>query len=160
MTNFSKKRNQGFSVVEILVAAGVFVTAVSVFLFAFGFLDDLSDRATERARAALLLEEGAEAVLLLRDQGWDTYIDALTEGDSYHLYYSGSTYATSQSEQLIFNTYFRTITVFSVNRDANDSYSVSGTDDPNTKRVRIEIIRAADDTVIASAEMLVHNAYE
>ncbi len=145
--------------VEILVAAGIFVTAVSVFLVSFGFLDDLSRHAADRTQAALLLEEGAEAVLLLRDLGWEDNVAALAEATPYSLYWDGAEYRVAEGEVAI-GSYLRQITFFPAYRDGTDSYSDSGTLDPDTKRVLIEILRLSDDKVLGSAEMLVHNAYE
>lgn len=145
--------------VEILVAAGIFVTAVSVFLVSFGFLDDLSNHASDRTKAALLLEEGAEAMLLLRDLGWEDNIAALEEETPYSLYWDGASYVTAEGE-VATNGLVRSVTLFPVYRNGSDAYALSGTLDPDTKRVLIEVKREADDEVLTSAEMLVHNSYE
>lgn len=145
---------------EILVAAGIFVTAVSVFLVSFGFLDDISVRASDKTQVGLLLEEGAEAVMLLRDQGFDTNIVSLEEGEPYYLYWDGSAYQVAEGEVAIMGRYLRTITVYAAARNGSDAYAESGTNDPNTKRVVIEVRRTSDDEILATSEMLIHNSYE
>ena len=145
--------------VEILVAAGIFVTAVSIFLVSFGFLDDLSEHASSRTAAALLLEEGAEAVLLLRDLGWEN-IEALEAEEPYSLYWDEDQYRMAEGEVEVLPGLLRTITLFPAYRDGSDSYAESGTLDPGTKRVLIEIKRTDGGEVLSTAEMLVHDSYE
>jgi type II secretory pathway pseudopilin PulG len=154
------KTNQGFSIVEVIVAAAIFVTAVTVFVVSFAFLSDLAERTTDQTQAALLLEEGAEAVLLFRDLGWEDHIDIFDPDTAYFLFWNGSSYIASESEVAINDRYHRTVTFFEVERDGAGALTESGSEDQNTRRVLIEVSLAANDEVLASAEMLVHNSYE
>jgi type II secretory pathway pseudopilin PulG len=154
------KTNQGFSIVEVIVAASIFVTAVTVFVVSFGFLSDLAERTADRTQASLLLEEGAEAMLLFRDLGWEDHIDSLDTDTAYSLFWNGTSYIAAESEVLINDRYHRTITLFEVERDGSGALTESGSEDQNTRRVLIAVTRASDDEVLASAEMLVHNSYE
>ncbi len=144
--------------VEIIVAAAIFVTALVAFVTAFGFLDQLSNSSEDRAMAAVLLEEGAEAVLLLRDLGFDEKIAALEGAGQRSLYWNGSEYQTAAGESLIAGRYTRTVTVFPVYRDGQGGLADSGTADPDTRRVRIEVFAGGD--ALVSSEMLVHDSYE
>ena len=153
-------KEKGFSIVEILVAAAVFVSAITVFVFSFEFLGGLSDKTADTTQAGVLLEEGAEAVLLLRDQGFDANIAALETETPYYLYWNGSAYATSESEVLIAGRYTRTITIFPAYRNGSDAIAPSGTEDPATRRVRIEVMRDEDGEVLAASEMLIHDTYD
>ncbi len=156
--SLQKIRWSGFSVVEVIVAAAVFVAALTAFVASFEYLGRLSADTEDRAQAALLLEEGAEAMLLLRDEGFDDNIAALTTGQPYALYWDGSAYRTSASEVLIAGRYHRAVTVFPVYRDGTGSLAHAGAVDPTTRRARLEVSR--DGEVLASSEMLIHDSYE
>lgn len=150
----------GFSIVEVVVAAAIFVATVTIFAVSFDVLSGLSDRTEEKTKAALLLEEGAEAVLLLRDRGWDEHIAGLDTGTEYSLYWDGSDYQTTVEEEVILEQYVRTITLEPAYRNGSGVYSESGVEDENTRRVILEIKEADTAEVLASSEMLIHNAYE
>ena len=65
---------RGFSIVEGLVALAV-ITTVAVSVYGGVALSyRATARASEKAQAAFLLEEGYEALLYLRDAGWASYI--------------------------------------------------------------------------------------
>lgn len=152
--------SKGFSIVEILVAVGIFVTAIVAFVGSFTAFTALTRQTAEHTQAALLLEEGAEAVQLLRDAGWDMYIAPLEDDTAYNFYWDGSTYVATSTEVLINSVYVRTITFAEARRDGSDQIADSGTVDADTRRVTIAIYRASDDTLLASGETLVHNAYD
>lgn len=150
----------GFSMVEIIVAAAVFVTTVGVFVVSFEFLRDVSTRAEARTEAALLLEEGAEAMLLLRDLGWQEHVASLAAGETYWLYWDGDAYQVSAEPVPASQRYERTVAIWPAHRGLGDRYSDRGTIDPNTRRAVIEIRSVSDQEVLARSEMLIHNSYE
>ena len=71
------KNQQGQSMLELLVAMGIFVLVVSSVMFVV--LDALSAnrQGSERTQASLLATEGMEAALSIRNLGWKF----LTSGD-------------------------------------------------------------------------------
>ena len=146
--------------VEILVSASIFLTAVVGFVAAFDAFTSLSRHTAEKTAAALLLEEGMEALQLLRDQGWTEHIAPLTPGQEYTLYWSGSAYAATSTEMTIGESYTRSITLSTVRRNGSDTVDDSGTLDDDTRAVTIEVARQSDGEVLATAAVLIHNIYE
>lgn len=150
----------GFSVVEIVVAASIFLAAIAAFVVSFDTLRSLDSHTEDRTQAALLLEEGGEAVLLLRDFGWEDNIAAPSIGTTYYLYWNGSNYVLSEDEVIISSRYIRTVVFSTAYRDGSGYLSTMGTPDDNTRRALVSIVSAIDGAGIVSAEMLVHNSYE
>ena len=69
-----KYRQQGFNLLELLVALGVFVTVVIAFFGVVAISLRAMNRATAKVQTAFLLEEGVEALKLLRDISWQENI--------------------------------------------------------------------------------------
>ena len=150
----------GFSVVEIVVAVSIFLVAIAAFIVSFDTLRSLDSHTEERTQAALLLEEGSEAVLLLRDLNWEENIAAATIGTTYYLHWDGSNYLLSEDEVVISSKYLRTVVFSRVYRDGSGYLATSGSEDENTRRVQISIILEGNNEELVSAEMLIHNSYE
>lgn len=150
----------GFSIIEIIVACAIFLGTISAFVTASEVLKDIAAHAEGKTHASLLLEEGAEAILLMRDLDWDANLAGLTLESPYSLSWDGDSYVLTGGDVVIGDRYWRRVTFFEVHRDAGGSFAESGTVDPDTLRAEIEILTAVDGEVIASAAMLVHNTHE
>src|SRR6185369_9324074 len=113
----------------------------------------ISNSSGRTVQAALLLDEGAEAVQLLRDSGWTANIAPLSLNTPYYLYWNGSAYATSTSPVVIQGSYVRTITLAAVSRDASTYNIVSsgGTNDPNTRDVVVSVSLASSSSPVATS---------
>jgi len=72
--SMKKYRQQGFNLLELLVALGVFVTVVIAFFGVVAISLRAMNRATAKVQTAFLLEEGVEALKLLRDISWQENI--------------------------------------------------------------------------------------
>ena len=155
-----QKRATGFSIIEIIIACAIFLSTIAAYVVSADVLREMSKRAEEKTQAALLLEEGAEAVWLLRDEDWGTNIDALTLGEPYSLYWDGDSYETSAEDVLIGGKYWRQVTFLAAYRSGTGTLAESGTEDENTRRVVIEILASSDGETLAASEMLVHNTNE
>lgn len=132
----------GFSLLEVIVG----ISIVAVFLYASLLASKqflLLSRATVRdVQAGFLLEEGVEALRVVRDQGWTTNIDPLSEGSTYALYFNPDVdlwEVSSTSSELIDNLFTRTFVVEDVDRDSNDDIVESGTLDPDTLRFTVTV---------------------
>ena len=158
MQNF--RINFGFSVVEIVVAASIFLVTIAAFIVSFDTLRSLDSHTEDRTLAALLLEEGGEAVLLLRDLSWEDNIAGADIDTTYYLYWDGSNYVLSEEEIVISSRYVRTVVFSRAYRDGSGYLSSTGSEDENTRRAVVSIVSAIDGTEIVKAEMLVHNSYE
>lgn len=158
--DISSNTRQGFSMVEIIVSASIFLTVVVGFVAAFDAFTKLTQHTAEQTAASLLLEEGAEAVLLLRDLGWAENIGSLALEQPYSLHWTGATYVATSTDAVIEGAYVRHLTLASVERNGSDVIVESGTIDPDTLYATLSVSRASDGTVLGTADMLIHNIYE
>ncbi len=150
---------KGFSVIEIIVAAAIITTTVTIALSTFSSFFVLSQRAVARTQASLLAEETAEAFFILRDMGWDTYIAPLALGTTYYLSWNGTAYSATTTPTITNQTYTQSITLSAVNRDnITANIGSTGSIDDNTRKMSISI---GDQTgEILYTEGLLHNMYE
>ena len=132
--------SRGFGVIEIIVAAAIMgivifsVTQVGILAFR------LSRLSAERTEAVFLLQDAAEAVRFFRDDSWTTRIAALSVGTAYFLTFDGANYAlTSVEPPFIDGKFSRVIVMSGVNRNAQSDISDTGTNDPLTKKFKVEV---------------------
>lgn len=151
--------SKGVSVIEIIIASSIISITVLSIIVAINFFIKLSIINSKEAGAVLLLEETLESVQLIRDKGWSNISNSDTS-IKYHIYWSTSDYFATTTPQLINGIYTRTIQFQNVERDLNDDITSNGNDDPNTRKVLIEISwEVFGETKIKTAEMLIHNVY-
>ncbi len=133
------KRERGFSLVEIIVASAIISLALLSVIVAAGRSLALSHRALDTYVAGTLLEEGAEAVRVVRDNAW-TNISGLTAGTTYYPTFSGGTWTLSTSASTV-GIYTRTVVITAVSRDntTQDIVSSGGTADTGTKKVTVTV---------------------
>ena len=132
----------GFMVVEVLIAASIITISILASMAVAQKSVYISRQSFHATQAAFLLEEGAEAVRILRDNAW-VNISSLTSGATYYLKFSGGTWITSAtSADGIAGIFTRAVIFTAVNRDTSvgtntskDIVNSGGTDDPGTKLV-------------------------
>ncbi len=132
-------KNKGFAMVEIMVAAAIIAAS---FLFAMAVAQKsiyLSRQATHQVEASLLLEEGAEATRIVRDNAW-TNISALSSGTNYYPTFSGGTWTLSTTSNAV-GIFTRRVTLEAVNRDLSTGSIVTsgGTTDNYTKKITVTV---------------------
>jgi len=128
----------GFGLIEIVI--GVTILSGALFSFSLFYQKALQvgSQTTELVQASFLLEEGVEAVKIIRDEGWQANIANLTTGTPIYLSFVGGTWATSTTNVYIkeFERYF---VVDDVYRDVNDDIAVSGVLDAGTKKITVTV---------------------
>ena len=134
----NKNNNKGFLLIEVIVAfsiiSGALIAAMQVSQKAIY----VSRQALHVTQASFLLEEGAEAVRVLRDNGWAN-ISALVNSTNYYPTFSGGTWVMSSTPNTV-GIFTRILTITSVKRDnTTQDISSSGTDDVGTKLVTITV---------------------
>jgi len=140
-------KNQGFLLIEAIVASSIISISVIAAMQVSQKSIVVSRQAFHTAQAGFLLEEGAEAVRILRDNVW-TNISGLTNGTSYYPTFSGSTWTLSTTPNTV-GVFTRTVSIASVNRDnTTQDISSSGTNDPRTKLVTVTVSWAERGTTI------------
>lgn len=128
--------NAGLGLVEIVVVAGI----ISIVFVGLLQLLVLTLRPVEenvrQAEAAYFAEEAIEAVKVLRNEGWTTYIDPLANNTSYYPVITSDRWTLTTTDPGPINgTYTRTVTFEAVYRDVNDDITTTGTLDSQTRKV-------------------------
>jgi Tfp pilus assembly protein PilV len=147
MKNFLKNKTgglthrsmtEGFLMVEVLVAISIITVSILVAMSVSQKSVYISRQSLHVSQAAFLLEEGAEAVRILRDNNWGN-ISALVAGTDYYLTFSGGTWILSTTPNVI-DIFTRKVIMSNVNRDSlTQDISGVGVDDPQTKLFTISI---------------------
>lgn len=146
---------------EVLVASAILVTATIGVVGALRLYASIVAADVERTQAAVLVQEAAEAVQLMRDASWDTEVASLALDTTYHLAWENGSYAATTTEVLLQERFTRTVTFSAVERDANDNIVTSGgTADDDTRRVTIAVYRESDGTELLTSDLFLHNMYE
>lgn len=135
--NFKERKARGFLTLEIILATSIITAFVLISMSVASKTIAFSKRSFHNTQATFLLEEGAEAVRILRDNGWNN-ISGLSAGSVYYPTFSGNTWTLSATPSQVEN-FTRTVIMTNVNRDANKDIAVSGTDDPGTKFFTVSV---------------------
>lgn len=137
--NFSRKISGGFMMVEILVAAAIIVSVVLAAMAVTQKAIQISYQSLHASQASFLLEEGAEAIRIARDNSWDN-ISNLNTATNYYPLFSGNTWTLSTSSSQI-GKFTRKVNMQNVNRDVStgDIVSSGGTLDSDTKLFTITV---------------------
>lgn len=155
-----RSSRKGFSVIEIVVSAAVITIAGLAVTGAAQLYLKMSLKTADKTQAALLVEEGAEAIQLMRDMGWKGNIKDLSTTTNYQLSWNGSMYATTTSDVVIQGKYLRKFLVQDVRRDAQGDIGTSGAIDADTKKITFIVTLKNASTTILRSQMLIHNTYD
>lgn len=129
----------GFGMIEIVVGASI------ISLLSFGMATAtqvslrLSSENSNNNKAVFLIEEGVEAVKIIRDGSWSN-ISSLSTGTSYFLNFNGTTWLSTTTNAFIDGTFERKFQLDDVYRDADqDIVTSGGTLDPGTKKLTVSV---------------------
>jgi type II secretory pathway pseudopilin PulG len=126
------KRRDGFSVVEIILAAAIFLIFSSGAIFVVLQGMDSNRLGEEEAVANQFASEGIEAAKSIKNQGFANLINTSATGATR----SGSGVWTLSGSSNVLNKYTRSISISDVQRDGNGNIvASSGTIDPLTKKI-------------------------
>ena len=93
--SYKLKAGRGFSLVEVILAGAVFILLVTAFIGAYLYGQESTAFAGNKARAAMLAQEGLEAVRNIRDAGYVNLTDGTfgltTTGNQWNLAGSSDT---------------------------------------------------------------------
>lgn len=139
--DFSCRSARGFGLVETVVGAAILVVLLLGLVQVGQFTFRLVDESSLRLRAAFLVEEGIEAVRVLRDTSWSASIAPLALDTDRYLSFSGGAFSLGATPPApVDGTFDRRVRFFAVNRDGSDNIVESGgTLDPNTRRVTVTV---------------------
>lgn len=134
----------GFSLVEVVIGTALILLSLVGLIGAYSFYLKAGLKSTDTLKAAFLLQEGVEAVMLMRDDAWSN-LSSLTPGVSYYLSWSGATWVATTTEALIDGVFRQTVTLDTVYRRVLDKDIVASTSldskaiDPDTKQVTVRV---------------------
>lgn len=136
-----KTKERGFQITEAVVAVAVFSLAGLTLLSVYGAFFTASTEAKDNIRAAFLGEEGLEAIRSIRDDSFNGNISPLSGVGSRYLYFDSvaNKWRATTTAQIEDGMFYRTFTVSPVYRDANNDIAVSGTEDPNIKKIIVSV---------------------
>ena len=126
-------KQRGATLVEVLVA--IALTGIMLPTLATALVTSHAGRATVRQqlKATALVHEAAEAVRVVREQGWANISDG-----TYHPTISGTTWSLASGSETVGN-FTRQISISPAERDGGGAIVPSGTADPATKHIEITV---------------------
>lgn len=149
----------GFGLIEVVVGMAIISVAFLGLMSVANLSFKILQKSSNNIKAGFLLEEGAEAVKIIRDSGWNN-VSSLSNGVNYYLNYNGVTWATSTTAVYVDN-FERKFVLSEVLRDANDDISSSGVVDPDTKKVTISVSwKEGGSAVIQTFSTYMTNLFE
>jgi Tfp pilus assembly protein PilV len=141
MKNFIKKNKikKGFMMVEVIIATAIMLILVMATMSVVAKVISVSNRSLHFTQSAYLLDEGGEAIRIIRDNSWSNISSASTNTD-YYLVFLDNTWTLSTTPVQI-DLFTRTVNIFPVNRDTSLGYIVpsGGVLDVGTKLVKINV---------------------
>lgn len=156
----SRSTNHGFSIVEVVVGAGIVALVVTAIATAWTFYEKLASQSVRVTQADMLIEEGAEVIQYWRDNGWTANINNLSIGTTYYMYWDGLIYRATTTPTTS-NGYLRTIVFSVVRRDSSDNIATSGTTDTDTRLTTISVYpNSTTSPMIMRAQTLIHNVFD
>ena len=151
---------KGFSVIEIVIGAALVAVVVAAIATAWQFYVKISGQSVRLTQASLILEEGSEVVQYWRDKGWTANIASLAQNTPYYVVWNGSDYVASATAIATNGTFARTIAFSPVYRDASQNIATSGTLDPDTLLVTLNVYPATTTSpALVTAQMLIHDLF-
>ena len=140
--NTQKFRERGFNLVEIVVATGIISLSLVSIIATAGRSIAVSHRALNTYGAALELEEGTEAVRIIRDDAWSN-IAGLSTGTLYYPAFDPITNTWSlstTSSDGVFGIYTRSVTVSDIQRNEAGDIDPSGSvPDSGTRALAVSV---------------------
>jgi hypothetical protein len=145
--NKTKKasRNTGSMMVEVVVVISIITMLVVSASAVAQRAISMSRQSVHRSQASFLLEEGAEATRIIRDNAWSSITNLSTATD-YYLSFSGGTWilSTTPTQDGIFT---RKVVLSPVYRDVNQNIASSGTLDDQTRLITVTVTWAEGDNI-------------
>jgi type II secretory pathway pseudopilin PulG len=157
--NREVKNNSGFSILEVVISSAIIVAVVVFVVTSLQFYIHFSNLNSKSVVAATILEEGGEAVMFMRDKGWDENINSLILDTEYYIYWNGDDYLATTTPNIIKDSFYLIAVFEEIERDGNDSINESGNLDSDTRKVRVTAEMVSGEVSVTS-EMLIHNSYE
>lgn len=129
---------KGFGLIEIVVGTSIISVAFLGLMSVANLSLKVLQKSSNNIKAGFLMEEGVEAIKIIRDDGWNN-ISSLSSGVNYYFDFNGTSWTATTTSSYIDDIFERKFILNNVERDANDDIVVSGANDPNTKKITIYV---------------------
>lgn len=152
---------EGFGLLEIAIG----ISVISLSIFSLTVVSNLALKLTEESarntQASFLLEEGVEALKILRDSSWSANIASLTPGTTYYFSFTNHNWQATSTNIYIDGIFERSFFLHDVNRDINDDIvSSGGIPDPDTKKITVSVSwRFRNSTTTQSVSAYITNLF-
>ncbi len=113
---------KGVSVIEVLLGAAIITGAMITLIAMYNAYLRAAFQNTKTIQASFLIQEGIEAVRLLRDQAWTWNVATLSNGTNYYLSWNASTsmWETTATNTFIDSIFERKLVFSQVCRSSSD----------------------------------------
>ena len=135
---------RGISLVEVILGVSLIMLSLVGLAGAYSFYLKAGLKNTENLQASLLLQEGVEAAVLMRDSAWSN-LSSLASGKWYYLEWNGSTWVSTTTATTTDGYFTRTFKLDDVyRRNADKDIVPSDSGDPksidaNTKMLTVRV---------------------
>jgi len=133
--------------VEVIVVSSIIVVSFLAALTVAQKSIYLARQSVHQAEAAFLLEEGAEATRIVRDNAWSG-ISGLTLSTDYYPSFSGGTWTLSTTPSQV-GIFTRKVVFSSAYRDGNQDLAPSGTLDSGTRLITVTVTWSDSGQIIS-----------
>lgn len=147
--------NAGLSLIEIVIGTALILLSLVGVAGAYSFYLKAGLRNTDTLTAAFLLQEGVEAVTLMRDDAWSN-LSSFVSGTPYHLSWNGTMWTATTSSVLIDTVFTRTIVLDDVYRRTSDKDIVASTSpdaktlDPDARHLTVRVTAPGIDVSVVT----------
>ncbi len=137
-----KNKKRGMGLIEIVIGSAIIVTGILALSDAYSRYVKFAFANESNLQAAYIAEEGLEAITFLRDKGWTTNIKNLSTTTTYYIAWDSTNayWKATTTTQYIDSKFLRQILITDVKRDGSDHIATTGTYDPNTKFVTVNVL--------------------
>lgn len=139
MKKIKTKFISGLGLLEAVVGVSVMSFIVFSLMLVMQMSNKIVSESTKSAQASFLLEEGMEALKIIRDTSWQGNIVPLSVASDYYFNFDGTTWKSTTTNAYIDGFFERKFKLESVYRDANDDISSAGTLDAGTKKAVVSV---------------------
>ncbi len=152
------RKNRGMSLFEILIGCTIVTVGILAIIDAYSVYVKYALTHDGKVEATYLLEEGVEAMSLLRDSGWTANITPLVPATTYYLTFNGTSWVTTTVPQYVEGSFLRKVNIAAVNRDTSGMINTVGTNDTGTKliTVTVEYPQSNGTTTVSLSKYLVN----
>lgn len=133
------KNKRGFGLVEVIVAISIILLVLSSIYGVHVFYIKTVFSNINKVRATFLLEEGVEAIKLIRDQNWENIADLSVDEDHF-LAFNGNFWQVTDANVFIDALFERKFSLERVRRESSGVISSSGASyDEDTRKVNVTV---------------------